>query len=82
MPRTKFVPRSTKVPHLLKSRFRDDIAFRLKFIFFLALCTRHPEQREGTCCMNDSLFFPLIAAGVASVFCLETKGTNAEALLR
>ncbi len=25
---------------------------------------------------------PLIAAGVASVFCLETKGTNAEAPLR
>jgi hypothetical protein len=47
----------------------------LKIIFF-ALCTRHPEQREGTCCMNDSLFFPLIAAGVASVFCLETKGTK------
>ena len=34
------------------------------------------------CCMNDSLFGPLIAAGVASVFCLETKGTNAEAPLR
>ncbi|WP_306550884.1 hypothetical protein [Daejeonella sp.] len=28
------------------------------------------------CCMNDSLFCPLIAAGVASVFCLETKGTK------
>jgi hypothetical protein len=26
--------------------------------------------------MNDSLFFSLIAAGVASVFCLETKGTK------
>jgi hypothetical protein len=26
--------------------------------------------------MNDSLFCPLIAAGVASVFCLETKGTK------
>jgi hypothetical protein len=25
------------------------------------------------------LFFPLIAAGMDSVFCLETKGTNAEA---
>ncbi len=34
------------------------------------------------CCLNDSLFYPLIAAGVASVFCLETKGTNAEAPLR
>ena len=28
------------------------------------------------------MFFPLIAAGMASVFCLETKGTNAEAPLR
>ena len=28
------------------------------------------------------MFYPLIAAGVASVFCLETKGTNAEAPLR
>ena len=44
--------------------------------FFFALCTCHPERSEGTCCMNDSLFFPLIAAGVASVFCLETKGTK------
>ncbi len=26
--------------------------------------------------MNDSLFCPLIAAGVASVFCLDTKGTK------
>jgi hypothetical protein len=32
--------------------------------------------------MKVTLFFPLIAAGVASVFCLETKGTNAEAPLR
>jgi len=47
-----------------------------KQIFFFALCTCHPEQREGNCCMNDSLFCPLIAAGVASVFCLETKGTK------
>jgi hypothetical protein len=29
-----------------------------------------------------TLFYPLIAAGMASVFCLETKGTNAEAPLR
>ena len=28
------------------------------------------------CCINDSLIFPLIAAGMASVFCLETKGTK------
>jgi hypothetical protein len=32
--------------------------------------------------MKGNLFYPLIAAGMASVFCLETKGTNAEALLR
>ena len=60
-------------------------AFRVCFSknnFFFALCTCHPERSEGTCCMNDSLFFPLIAAVVASVFCLETKGTNAEAPLR
>ncbi|WP_306550348.1 hypothetical protein [Daejeonella sp.] len=42
----------------------------------MALCTFHLEQIEGTCCMYDSLFCPLIAAGVASVFCLETKGTK------
>jgi hypothetical protein len=28
--------------------------------------------------MKGNLFYPLIAAEVASVFCLETKGTNAE----
>ena len=28
------------------------------------------------CFMKGNLFFPLIAAGVASVFCLETKGTK------
>jgi hypothetical protein len=28
------------------------------------------------CCMKVTLFFPLIAAGMASVFCLETKGTK------
>jgi len=28
------------------------------------------------------MFFQLIAARMASVFCLETKGTNAEAPLR
>ena len=26
--------------------------------------------------MNVTLFYPLLAAGVASVFCLETKGTK------
>ena len=58
--------------------FKEDI--------FKALCTCHPFLTAGRlngvkelCCMNDSLFYPLIAAGVASVFCFETKGTNAEA---
>ena len=48
MRESKIVLRTTKVPHLLKGRFRDDIALRLKLIFFIALCTCHPEQREGT----------------------------------
>ena len=78
----KIVLRTTKVPHLLKGKFRDDIGFLIEIYFFKALCRCHPEQSEGNCCMNDSLFFPLIAAVVASVFCLETKGTNAEAPLR
>ena len=48
MRESKIVLRTTKVPHLLKGRFRDDIALRLKLIFFIALCKCHPEQREGT----------------------------------
>ena len=32
--------------------------------------------------LSNLIIGPLIAAGMASVFCLETKGTNAEAPLR
>ena len=38
--------RTTKVPHLLKGSFRDDIVFRLKFIF-LTICTCYPSLPVG-----------------------------------
>ena len=37
---------------------------------------------KEVCYMKGNFVYPLIAAGMASVFCLETKGTNAEAPLR